>query len=364
MLKISLLSLVALLLSQMLYARGENIVLTRRDIPGFADITSADWIWAGSRNFGQSAGFRRVYTTPFGKRAVVANCQASGVRQLTFFYNGMGGFVQFPIINLLLNPFSNLFAIRADPPIGNIGGFIAACEIVFSDGTMDTLVTSNDGSWHTAAIAANDITFCDPEYYENSAWGPAALIGTYASMPFGPISVQPMPGSPDFSSASWIWTNEGSSVPGEARAFRYTFTPAQFQLGLVATVVVTCDNSYTFWLNGNLVALSPTETDWTTGQRYVLPLQSGPNLFAFVGFNLDAAPSPAALLVSVQVTLATGPLINFVSDSTWRTLNGQTPPFNFQLPTFNDSTWNNATVYATYGGGPWGNGVALPSLLP
>ncbi|KAJ7277295.1 hypothetical protein C8J57DRAFT_1581697 [Mycena rebaudengoi] len=173
-----------------------------------------------------------------------------------------------------------------------------------------------------------------------------------------------MPPPLDFSSpiASWIWTNEGSSVPGEARAFRFTFTAPGSEAGAFATILVTCDNSYTFWFNGALIAVSPTETDWTVAQRYVVPLQPGSNLLAFAGFNLDVGPSPAALLVSVQATGLV--MANFVTNGNWKTLNGQAPPLNFQLPTFNDSNWNSATVYAQYGGGPWGAGVTIPSLLP
>ncbi|KAJ7486728.1 hypothetical protein FB451DRAFT_1391618 [Mycena latifolia] len=331
-----------------------SIDLIPRTVPGFANITSASWIWGATS--GPSIAFRRVYTSPAGKSAVLANCQADSANLKRFYLNGMGGFIQFAILNLALNPFSNLFAVSVTGQ--NTAGFIAACQIVFSDGTIDTLVT--DASWQTAPISGNDLnTFMQPVYYETSSWGAATVI---PSMPIAPV--QPMPPAVGFASSFWIWTNEGTSPPGEARAFRYTFTPPEAQLPLFATVVVTCDNSYTFWLNGGLVAVSPTATDWTTAQRYVLALQPDTNVFAFAGFNADVGPSPAGLLVSVQVQLAAGGLVNFATNSSWLTLNGQAPPFNFQLPTFNDSAWNNATVYALYGGGPWGNQVTIPSLLP
>jgi hypothetical protein len=125
---------------------------------------------------------------------------------------------------------------------------------------------------------------------------------------------------------------------------------------LFATVVVTCDNGYTFFLNGEFVAISPSisasSNDWKVAQRYVLPLQSGPNVFAFVGFNLDVGPSNAGLLVRGQVQLVSSSggiggstLVNFGTDGTWRTLNGQSLPLNFELPLFNDSSWNFATAY-------------------
>ncbi|KAJ7462571.1 hypothetical protein FB451DRAFT_1043696 [Mycena latifolia] len=171
-----------------------------------------------------------------------------------------------------------------------------------------------------------------------------------------------MPPPVTFTASSWIWTNEGTSLPGEARAFRYTFSPPAGELPVYATVLVTCDNSYTFWLNGNLIAVSPTTTDWTVAQRYVLQLIPGPNVFAFVGFNWDVDPSPAGLLVSAQVELASGALVNFVTDSTWRTLNAQAPPVDFYLSTFNDISWNSSTSYAIYGGGPWGLGPMPPPV--
>jgi hypothetical protein len=282
---------------------------------------------------------------------------------MAFYIDGRGGITSFPIINLPLHGFSNLFAVVGTvSQFSKPGGFIAACQIVFSDGTIDTLVTATDGSWHTAPLSNKcDLAFAQPRYFENNTWGGATLVGPYGS---SSISFAPMPPPVTFVSSSWIWTNEGTSLPGQARAFRYTFNPPVGDLPIYATIVVTCDNSYAFWLNGNLIAVSPTETDWTVAQRYVLQLLPGANVLAFVGFNWDVGPSPAGLLVSAQVEHASGTLVNFVTDGTWRTLNAQTPPVNFHLPAFDDSGWNNSTAYAKYGGGQWGFGVTVPSLLP
>jgi hypothetical protein len=342
-----------------------HVDVTGPTVPGFADITSASYIWGMVGPTG-SLGFRRVYTSLRGKVATVANCQAGTtlLTQLAFYINGRGGISSFPILNLPLYAHSNLFAVvgTVSPLPGISGGFIAACQIVFSDGTIDTLVTAADGSWHTAPISNKcDLAFTQPEYRENSTWVGATLVGPYKN---NSISFSPMPPPVTFGSSSWIWTNEGTSLPGQARAFRYTFNPPAGELPIYATILVTCDNSYTFWLNGNLIAVSPTETDWTVPQRYVLQLRPGVNVFAFTGFNLDVAPSPAGLLVSAQVELASGALVNFVTDTTWRTLNAQTPPVNFHLPAFDDSSWNNSTRYANYSGGPWGTGVNIPLLLP
>ncbi|KAJ7907130.1 hypothetical protein B0H13DRAFT_1618714 [Mycena leptocephala] len=349
--------------------------LAPRTVPGFADITNATWIW-GTPGATGNLGIRRVYTSPTGKFAILANCQAGVVNNMTFYLNGLGGITSFPILYLPLNPFSNLFAFAVNATTFNKpGGFIAACQIVFSDGTMDTLVTAADGTWHTAPIAGpTDLAFILPGYFENRTWVGASFIGSYASMPRGPITFQPMPPPVSFGSSFWIWTSEGGSdqFPGEARAFRFTFHPPEGLVPLFATVVVTCDNDYTFFLNGEFVAISPSisasSNDWKVAQRYVLPLQSGPNVFAFVGFNLDVGPSNAGLLVRGQVQLVSSSggmggstLVNFGTDGTWRTLNGQSPPLNFELPSFNDSSWNFATAYAAYGGGVWGN-ITIPPL--
>jgi alpha-L-rhamnosidase len=234
---------------------------------------------------------------------------------------------------------------------------------------MDTLVTAADGTWHIAPIAGpNDLAFILPGYFEDRTWVGASFIGSYASMPRGPITFQPMPPQVMFPGSLWIWTNEGTNLPGQARAFRHTFNPPAGLLPIYATIIVTCDNSYAFWLNGNFIAVSPTETDWTVAQRYVLPLIPGANVFAFVGFNADVGPTPAGLLARVQVQLvnSTGPggstLITFGTDSTWLTLNGQSPPLNFEFSAFNDSGWSSATAYAGFGGGPWGSGITVPPL--
>ncbi|KAJ6567591.1 hypothetical protein DFH09DRAFT_441711 [Mycena vulgaris] len=352
-----------------------KIDLVARDVRGFGNITSANWIWAKPLIVAPPfvnasiAGFRSVYTSPAGKTAVIANCQAAGVNNMTFYVNGAAS-GQGSIKNVVLNPFSNLFAIAVQPQTVNvtnthIGGFIAACQIVFSDGTMNTITTSTDGSWHAAPLAGSDLTtFMAPVYYENATWVAAALIGTFASAPFPGVTfpvLMPPPVNFNSTPASWIWTNEANPPAGLARPFRFKFSAPQFDLPLAATVVVTCDNSYTFWLNGNLIAVSPTATDWTVAQRYVVPLQTTTNVLAFAGYNLDVGSSAAALIVSIQVQLASGALLNFVTDQSWRTLNGPPPP-NFQSPTFDDSAWNFTTVQGRYGVSPWGTSVIIPPL--
>ncbi|KAJ6565381.1 hypothetical protein B0H10DRAFT_1965706 [Mycena sp. CBHHK59/15] len=321
-----------------------------RCTPGFGDLTSASWIWAPSLMLqlpfvlSGDIGFRTIYTSLSGKTAVIANCQVRVSSRMTFYVNSLLQSTSVGTFYIPLLPFSNLFAIIANNPVftPTPAGLIAECQIVFSDGTIDTLVTGADGTWQAAQLIGNDHnTFYQPQFYENSTWVPAGLIGPYNFPFFPPTTMQPTPPIFDFSSASWIWTNEGTSLPGEAWAFRYTFQPQSSQQPLFATVVITCDNRYTFWLNG-CAALRHATT-------------AGSNLFAFAGYNDDVVPGTAGLLVSVQIQLTSGTVwstVNFTSNSTWKTLNSQAPPLGFQLPTFNDSLWSPATAYANYGGDP------------
>ncbi|KAJ7277294.1 hypothetical protein C8J57DRAFT_1504120 [Mycena rebaudengoi] len=108
------------LLSSILCSRAGNIGLVRRDVPGWANLTSANPIWPLKAV--PVAGFRRVYTSPSGKSATLANCQMTSSVSVFTFINGMGFGVSFDYLTVPLNPFSNLFAFGVDTT-GNLLDF-------------------------------------------------------------------------------------------------------------------------------------------------------------------------------------------------------------------------------------------------
>lgn len=190
-----------------------------------------------------------------------------------------------------------------------------------------------------------------------SDWGSSLWIG------------KPNKGLPDtllsaFRSASWIWTSEtgAPNAPAEDRAFRKTFTSPAGKVATSALVLLSVDDRFSFYVNGNLVGSSSTTVDnWKTAQKFTVPLASGSNLFAIRGTNLadvgTGGPGPAGVLAAIQITFSDGTTSVLSSDASWRSI--KVIPTNFQSPSLDDSQWAAAAVLSQYGSGPWGTQVAV-----
>jgi alpha-L-rhamnosidase len=193
-------------------------------------------------------------------------------------------------------------------------------------------------------------------------WGSSLWIG------------KPNQGLPDtlvaaFRSASWIWTSEtgAPNAPAEDRAFRKTFTTPSGKVATSALVLLSVDDRFSFYVNGNLVGSSPTTVDvWKTAQKFTVPLASGSNLFAIRGTNLadvsTGGPGPAGVLAAIQITFSDGTTSIFSSDASWRSI--KVIPANFQSPSLDDSQWAASTVLAQYGSGPWGTQITVSADTP
>ncbi|KAF8062176.1 hypothetical protein FPV67DRAFT_259300 [Lyophyllum atratum] len=173
-----------------------------------------------------------------------------------------------------------------------------------------------------------------------------------------------------FRSAIWIWTADANpltfnSPPGD-RLFRKTYVPPVGKLAVLAEVLITVDNRFSFFVNGALVGVSPpTNPDsWESAQGYRMALNPGPTVFALRGTNMPDAgtvANPAAVLVAIRITHSDATQVLIMSDGTWRS--NILPVANFELPETDDSTWASATALARFGNGPWGIRVALPNAL-
>jgi len=173
-----------------------------------------------------------------------------------------------------------------------------------------------------------------------------------------------------FQSALWIWTSEAAppNAPPESRAFRRTYISPTGKSATFADILMTVDDRYSLYVNGNLAGSSPDIGGvyvWRTSQRYHVSLGSGSNVFAVLGTNLPGVgtggDNPAGLLIAIQVTHSDSSTNIFTSDNNWRAT--KIIPTNFAAPSLDDSSWQPANSLGQYGVAPWNSEVTLPTVV-
>ena len=156
--------------------------------------------------------------------------------------------------------------------------------------------------------------------------------------------------------AAWIWYPEGepaSSAPAEARFFRRVVSIPAGQHVAKATVLMTADDGFTLYINGERVSQSEghpnaVEADVTA------QLRPGSNTLAVAAYNKPGPPqNPAGLIGMLRVELEGGEPLIVTTDAQWRC--GKTEADGWQRAGFDDSQWAQAKTLGPYGMGPWGS---------
>ncbi|KAF4576932.1 hypothetical protein EYR36_004916 [Pleurotus pulmonarius] len=160
--------------------------------------------------------------------------------------------------------------------------------------------------------------------------------------------------------SKWIWTGEnavpGGPNPAGARAFRKTVTSQCGKCAVSAKILISADNSYKLFVNGNPIGAGSNFRD---AEVYYVALQPSSNLFAVEVTNSEE--SPAALIASILVQYSDGSTETVITDETWRKFLGS--PKGFELPSTTDlSKWGFATFQGLYGVAPWGKTEVPPAL--
>ena len=351
----------------------------------------ASWIWTSEASPPNAPPgdrvFRTSFTAPNGKQPKSASIIITADDQFTLYANGIlvGGSpttadvwkqAEYFSISLSNTPVS--FAVHAtniaDVGTGGDGpaGLLAAIKVVFDDGTSTTL--STDATWlSNKAIPAdwNSPTF------NSAGWTTASVIAPYGQGPWSNGVTLPNPDaapSLSFASSDWIWSSDAttSGAPAQPRAFRKTFDAAQGKTLKSATIDITVDDGFELYVDGNFIGASPNEPNiWMSAQTFMVDLSgsttSNSVVFAVNASNLPdvgtGGPSPAGLLSVIQITYTDGSSSTIVSDSSWKV--SSTIPTNFQLPSFDDSSWPSATSLGVYGPNtqPWTNQVTISNSL-
>ncbi len=173
----------------------------------------------------------------------------------------------------------------------------------------------------------------------------------------------------DLGGARWVWHPESVSAPtapAGQRFFRVDLSPEEGRTAESAQVVITADDGYRLFVNGDLVGASPDAAHtWMGAQRFEVPLTGEDDVLAVEARNSweavgNQVPSPAGVLAKIRIrhTDGTSVVRRTAGDAGWRS--SATGPAGWATPGYDDSAWTPVREHATYGSGPWGNGVTLP----
>jgi alpha-L-rhamnosidase len=168
-----------------------------------------------------------------------------------------------------------------------------------------------------------------------------------------------------FEGARWIWFPEGNpaaNAPSGERYFRRIVNlPADVGIQR-ATLVLTVDDQFTLFVNGEEVGKSSGQTDaWRELKTFDLKprrLRTGPNVIAVRAFNTAGA---AGLLAKLDLACNPGPQISAVSDKSWKVADVAADGWN--AVAFDDAAWKPAKEIAKLGEGPWGNAFSPQPAL-
>lgn len=146
-----------------------------------------------------------------------------------------------------------------------------------------------------------------------------------------------------FDNAKWIWFSEGNPAEGAppgTRSFRRTLSLPAGQKILSGACTVTVDDAFELVINGRKVAAG---RDWreVVSLDVASFLRAGENELSITATNLGEAPTPAGLILHLQVKLAEGAVVDLVSDGQWEA-------------SADRANWPPAKVLGDYGMAPWG----------
>uniref|UniRef100_A0A8H8CDW4 alpha-L-rhamnosidase n=1 Tax=Psilocybe cubensis TaxID=181762 RepID=A0A8H8CDW4_PSICU len=362
--------------------------------PAPADGPSADlissfqnssWIWTPETNPPNApAGdrvFRRTYVPPPGRRVVSADILITADDQFTMYADGtlVGSSpttadiwkdAQFFSIPLSSN--TPAFAVRATnlPDVGTGGdgpaGLLASIKIHLDNGNAEFVPT--DSSWLSDKSIPSDWSSVNAS---TTGWLSSNVLGRYGQGPWSNQVVIPTSTSKSvlsFAQSNWIWSSESNPLlaPPGSRAFRKTFTAPSGKTLQSATILITVDDGFDLYVNGDSVGVSPNETDiWKSAQKFTVNVSGSSALFAVLAKNTPDPTSgggnPAGVLSAVQITFTDNSTQTFVSDTTWRV--NSAVPDGFELPSTDDSSWPFATSIGLYGINPWGTQVTISESL-
>ncbi|KAJ6470601.1 hypothetical protein C8R47DRAFT_931356, partial [Mycena vitilis] len=339
-------------------------------------LTSASWIWAGNgSSTSGNVAFLKFFSTPAGKFASNAVITMTAVEHATLWCNGhpigvsgtgQDGWKSAHVLRAALNASVNTFSVlvtnsnsTTTPP-----GFLVAIEVSYNDSTTSPLMS--DSSW--LAASESDILADFPNPSDLSRFASAVAV-SYGSGPWGQniTLALPDPSPPTLQDSTWIWStpNAGQGAPVGTVGFRKTFSTPTGKSAQSATILLTVDNTFALYLNGNYMGSPPVDPNavgfvsvWSHPQQFTVALNSTFNVFDVIGQNFPDAGSTdrtsAALIATIQIRYTDGTSDTISSDPSWLTGDATSAPTFLST---SDANLSPSIAQGPMGTFPWGSGL-------
>ncbi len=146
----------------------------------------------------------------------------------------------------------------------------------------------------------------------------------------------------------WIWKGDRQQTDHTTLYFRRPFAvPAEVP---TADIVITADDSYRLYCNGELVGddMRGSQGGWSMAERYDLKPFLRPNSRNLIAVEVVNDTSWAGLFAEVRI----GEKVLLVTDGKWRVSEDVTDGWNSGL-SFEDSSWNLAATFGVPPVEPW-----------
>ena len=170
----------------------------------------------------------------------------------------------------------------------------------------------------------------------------------------------------DFQGAWWIWHPDGYpsiSAPAGKRFFRRQVDIPKGRKITRATMLLTVDDGFTFYINGRPVFQSiGVPDDWKSRKEIDLThdLAPGANTLAVAAINLNDASgkaTPAGMLGKLVVEFETGEPLVVPTEKQWKSSAKQVD--GWEKPAFVPKDWSEAMQVADLGQLPWGDAFGV-----
>ncbi|KAJ7459609.1 hypothetical protein B0H11DRAFT_2059237 [Mycena galericulata] len=182
----------------------------------------------------------------------------------------------------------------------------------------------------------------------------AAEVIDITTVPTGSAAQAPL----TFGSSDWIWT--ATTTASEVIALRKDFT-APFGKSLIAAeIIITAIADMNLYVNGDYIGSLETPQRWGYAQRFCVDLLPGYNVFAVNASTPDTTLQ--GLVATILLTYSDGTTDTLFTESSWRATNGS--PAGFEQLSFDDTTWDVATVVSSYKAALATRPVVIPADPP
>ncbi|KAJ7116466.1 hypothetical protein C8R44DRAFT_792613 [Mycena epipterygia] len=351
--------------------RTKHNDIERRDPLSDSGLASASWIWTSGPTTGNVA-FLKKFSTAVEQTDISATFTMTAVNHFTLWVNGQpigrsgngtNDWQSAQVFSTTLNSANTVSVLAVNN--ANSGapapGLLVAIQVRYSDGSIDTFVS--DSSWTVSAVIPSDF----PTPFDTSHFVAAAVVAPFGSGSWGNSLTVPSP-NPNaliLSGSTWIWstpTAASAAVVGSV-AFRKTVITPPGKTAQSASILITVDDDFQFYLNGNFVA-APPAAKFKYAQQFTADLNTTTNVFTVIAQNYPnpgtSNPSPAGLnaLITIQYSDRTSDVMG--TDTSWLSGNFTSVPVFLSTP---DSVLSATFAIGTTGASPWGQLFGISNAL-